>query len=147
MYSKTCIKKYMLSFDFLWLFSELLILPWLVFLFFALDSLKIFIPVTVLGLLVLIPVNVYDGTLSLLHKEIAFSDIDKLSISNVSAGSQRLVCSLNCIYIWIIIGLDFLWAILYFLTLYMYCYAHLLSVIIKFEKKNFLVLSPNLLIL
>ena len=69
------------------------------FSFFAFDSLKIFIPVTVLGLLVLIPVNVYDGTLSLLHKEIAFSDIDKLSISNVSAGSQRLVCSLNCIYI------------------------------------------------
>lgn len=52
-------------------------------------GLKIFIPMTFLALLVLIPVNVYDGTLSSLHKEIAFSDIDKLSISNVSAGSQR----------------------------------------------------------
>jgi Late exocytosis, associated with Golgi transport len=56
---------------------------------FCFDSLKIFIPITVLALLILIPVNVSGGTLLNLKKEVMFSDIDKLSISNVSPGSKR----------------------------------------------------------
>lgn len=52
-------------------------------------GLKIFVPVTVAALLFLIPVNVSGGTLLSLKKEVVFTDIDKLSISNVSAGSQR----------------------------------------------------------
>lgn len=55
----------------------------------ALGSLKIFLPIMVLALLVLIPVNVSGGTLLNLRKEVVFSDIDKLSISNVSPGSNR----------------------------------------------------------
>jgi hypothetical protein len=43
------------------------------------------------ALLVLIPVNVSGGTLLNLRKEIVFSDIDKLSISNVNPGSNRFV--------------------------------------------------------
>ncbi|ONK71592.1 uncharacterized protein A4U43_C04F10280 [Asparagus officinalis] len=53
-------------------------------------GLKIFFPITILVLLVLIPVNVYHGTLLKLQKEIVFSNIDKLSISNVDAGSKLL---------------------------------------------------------
>ncbi|KAJ0970873.1 hypothetical protein J5N97_018832 [Dioscorea zingiberensis] len=52
-------------------------------------GLKIFAPVTVVALLLLIPINVSGGTLLSLKKEVVFTDIDKLSISNVSAGSQR----------------------------------------------------------
>jgi hypothetical protein len=58
-------------------------------LFRLLGSLKIFLPITTLALLVLIPVNVSGGTLLDLRKEVVFSDIDKLSISNVSPGSNR----------------------------------------------------------
>jgi hypothetical protein len=57
--------------------------------FCLLGSLKIFLPITTLALLVLIPVNVSGGTLLDLKKEVVFSDIDKLSISNVSPGSNR----------------------------------------------------------
>ncbi|XP_010920040.3 CSC1-like protein At1g32090 [Elaeis guineensis] len=52
-------------------------------------GLKIFVPMTILALAFLIPVNVSGGTLFNLRKEIVSSDIDKLSISNVSPGSQR----------------------------------------------------------
>ncbi|KAG1354173.1 calcium permeable stress-gated cation channel 1 [Cocos nucifera] len=52
-------------------------------------GLKIFLPMTILALAFLIPVNVSGGTLFNLRKEIVSSDIDKLSISNVSPGSQR----------------------------------------------------------
>lgn len=62
--------------------------------FVSCDSLKIFLPITILAILVLIPVNVYGGeTLIFLRKELVFSNIDKLSISNVSPGSQRQVCT------------------------------------------------------
>lgn len=57
--------------------------------FCLLGSLKIFLPITTLALLVLIPVNVSGGTLLDLRKEVVFSDIDKLSISNVNPGSNR----------------------------------------------------------
>uniref|UniRef100_A0A0A9EUS7 CSC1/OSCA1-like N-terminal transmembrane domain-containing protein n=1 Tax=Arundo donax TaxID=35708 RepID=A0A0A9EUS7_ARUDO len=46
-------------------------------------GLKIFLPIAVAALLVRIPVNVSAGTLLDLRKEVVFSDIDKLSISNV----------------------------------------------------------------
>lgn len=63
-------------------------------------GLKIFVPVTVLAILVLIPVNIYGGTLSsLLRRELVFSDIDKLSISNVSPKSQRFFIHLLMAYI------------------------------------------------
>ncbi|TYH06754.1 hypothetical protein ES288_A08G178600v1 [Gossypium darwinii] len=44
---------------------------------------KIFVPITVVALFILIPVNVSSGTLFFLRKELVVSDIDKLSISNV----------------------------------------------------------------
>ncbi|PKA53010.1 DNA-directed RNA polymerase III subunit RPC2 [Apostasia shenzhenica] len=62
-------------------------------------GLKIFVPVTVAALLVLIPVNVSGGTLLDLKKEIVFSDIDKLSISNVSPGSERFWVHLVMAYL------------------------------------------------
>ncbi|CAK9153261.1 unnamed protein product [Ilex paraguariensis] len=46
-------------------------------------GLKIFGPIAIVALLVLIPVNVSDGTLLFLRRDLVFSDIDKLSISNV----------------------------------------------------------------
>lgn len=51
--------------------------------------LKIFFPITIVALLVLIPVNVSSGTLFFLRKELVVSDIDKLSISNVRPQSIR----------------------------------------------------------
>ena len=54
-------------------------------------SLKIFVPITILALLILIPVNVSSGTLFFLRKELVMSDIDKLSISNVRPQSIRQV--------------------------------------------------------
>ncbi|OAY66587.1 CSC1-like protein [Ananas comosus] len=62
-------------------------------------GLKIFVPMTTLALLILIPVNVSGGTLVDLRKEIIFSDIDKLSISNVSPGSQRFFVHLLMAYL------------------------------------------------
>ncbi|KAK8341557.1 hypothetical protein V6Z12_A08G174700 [Gossypium hirsutum] len=44
---------------------------------------KIFVPITVVALFILIPVNVSSGTLFFLRKELVVSDIDKLSISNL----------------------------------------------------------------
>lgn len=54
-------------------------------------SLKVFVPITIIALLLLIPVNVSDGTLSFLKKDLVTSDIDKLSISNVRPKSVRYV--------------------------------------------------------
>ncbi|CAL5359464.1 unnamed protein product [Camellia sinensis] len=54
-------------------------------------GLKIFGPITIVALLVLIPINVSGGTLFFLSKELVVSDIDKLSISNVHPKSIRLV--------------------------------------------------------
>ncbi|BAT99698.1 hypothetical protein VIGAN_10120500 [Vigna angularis var. angularis] len=52
-------------------------------------GLKIFVPITIVALLILIPVNVSSGTLFFLKKELVVSDIDKLSISNVPTESIR----------------------------------------------------------
>ncbi|XP_039029835.1 CSC1-like protein At1g32090 isoform X1 [Hibiscus syriacus] len=54
-------------------------------------GLKIFVPITLVALLILIPVNVSSGTLFFLRKELVVSDIDKLSISNVRPKSERRV--------------------------------------------------------
>jgi hypothetical protein len=62
-------------------------------------GLKIFVPITLLALLILIPVNVSGGTLLNLRKEVVFSDIDKLSISNVSPGSTRFFIHILMEYI------------------------------------------------
>nr|DAD33567.1 TPA_asm: hypothetical protein HUJ06_012418 [Nelumbo nucifera] len=53
-------------------------------------GLKIFVPLTVLAFAILVPVNWTDGRLENI-KGLTFSDIDKLSISNVSTGSKRFI--------------------------------------------------------
>uniref|UniRef100_A0ACD5THW0 Uncharacterized protein n=1 Tax=Avena sativa TaxID=4498 RepID=A0ACD5THW0_AVESA len=62
-------------------------------------GLKIFLPIMVVALMVLIPVNVSGGTLLSIRKEVVFSDIDKLSISNVSPGSNRFFIHLLMSYV------------------------------------------------
>ncbi|CAO2838064.1 unnamed protein product [Amaranthus hypochondriacus] len=52
-------------------------------------GLKIFIPMMVLALLVVVPVNVSGGTLFFLQKQLVLSNIDKLSISNLPPKSYR----------------------------------------------------------
>ncbi|RAL54753.1 hypothetical protein DM860_001881 [Cuscuta australis] len=52
-------------------------------------GLKIFGPTAVVVLLVLIPVNVSGGTLFFLSKDLVVSDVDKLSISNISPKSSK----------------------------------------------------------
>ncbi|XVF52091.1 hypothetical protein PTKIN_Ptkin04bG0237100 [Pterospermum kingtungense] len=62
-------------------------------------GLKIFVPITVVALLILIPVNVSSGTLFFLRKELVVSDIDKLSISNVSPESIRFFIHIGLEYL------------------------------------------------
>lgn len=52
-------------------------------------GLKIFLPTALVALLVLIPVNVSDGILFFLSKDLVVSDIDKLSISNIKPKSLK----------------------------------------------------------
>ncbi|KAK4728262.1 hypothetical protein R3W88_021250 [Solanum pinnatisectum] len=52
-------------------------------------GLKIFVPTALVALLVLIPVNVSDGILFFLSKDLVVSDIDKLSISNIKPKSLK----------------------------------------------------------
>lgn len=59
-----------------------------VFIRIYLLGLKIFVPITTLAFGVLVPVNWMGNTLEHL-KDLTFSDIDKLSISNVPSGSKR----------------------------------------------------------
>ncbi|XP_042482885.1 CSC1-like protein At1g32090 [Macadamia integrifolia] len=70
-----------------------------VFLRIYLLGLKIFIPMTILAILVLIPVNVSDGTLFFLRKELVVSDIDKLSISNVRPKSEKFWAHISMAYL------------------------------------------------
>ncbi|ONH93659.1 hypothetical protein PRUPE_8G244700 [Prunus persica] len=51
-------------------------------------GLKIFVPITALALIVLVPVNYTGNTLGK-TREVTFSDIDKLSISNIPSGSPK----------------------------------------------------------
>jgi hypothetical protein len=53
-------------------------------------SVKIFAPITLLAFMVLVPINWTGKTLEApAAKDLTFSDIDKLSISNVPFGSKR----------------------------------------------------------
>ncbi|CAI0418751.1 unnamed protein product [Linum tenue] len=61
-------------------------------------GLNIFVPVTLLALLILIPVNVSSGTLFFLRKDLVVSDIDKLSISNVRPKSNRFFVHIGLLY-------------------------------------------------
>ncbi|KAH9606510.1 hypothetical protein KSS87_018900 [Heliosperma pusillum] len=62
-------------------------------------GLKIFAPMMVLALLVLLPVNISGGTLFFLRKELVTSDIDKLSISNVPPKSYRFFAHIGMEYL------------------------------------------------
>ncbi|KAK8485158.1 hypothetical protein V6N13_076835 [Hibiscus sabdariffa] len=62
-------------------------------------GLKIFVPITVVALVILIPVNVSSGTLFFLRKELVVSDIDKLSISNVPPESTRFFVHIGLEYL------------------------------------------------
>ncbi|KAL8170556.1 hypothetical protein V2J09_022360 [Rumex salicifolius] len=52
-------------------------------------GLKIFGPMTVLAILILVPVNISGGTLFFLKRDLVTSEIDKLSISNVPPKSYK----------------------------------------------------------
>ncbi|MBA0862470.1 hypothetical protein Goshw_009030 [Gossypium schwendimanii] len=65
-------------------------------------GLKIFVPIAVVALLILIPVNVSSGTLFFLRKELVVSDIDKLSISNVPPKSIRFFVHIGLEYLFTI---------------------------------------------
>ncbi|XP_042478378.1 calcium permeable stress-gated cation channel 1-like [Macadamia integrifolia] len=60
-------------------------------------GLKIFVPITFLALAILVPVNWTNGTLE--HSNVVFSDVDKLSISNIPVGSQRFWTHLVMAYV------------------------------------------------
>jgi hypothetical protein len=61
------------------------------FLPFNCCRLKIFVPISILAFVVLVPVNWTNDTLQL--SMVQHSDIDKLSISNIPVGSKRLVAT------------------------------------------------------
>ncbi|KAL6564305.1 hypothetical protein OROMI_015755 [Orobanche minor] len=61
-------------------------------------GLKIFVPIGLLAFAVLVPVNWTGETLDDV-KDLTFSDIDKLSISNVPAGSLRLIAHIVMAYV------------------------------------------------
>ncbi|XP_061343032.1 CSC1-like protein At1g32090 isoform X3 [Gastrolobium bilobum] len=65
-------------------------------------GLKIFVPVTIVALLILIPVNVSSATLSFLRRELVVSNIDKLSISNVPPKSLRFFVHIALEYLFTI---------------------------------------------
>ncbi|XP_044486613.1 CSC1-like protein At4g02900 isoform X3 [Mangifera indica] len=61
-------------------------------------GIKIFVPLAVLSFLVLVPVNWTGKTLK--HSEhLTFDDVDKLSISNVASGSNRLYAHIAMSYV------------------------------------------------
>ncbi|CAN6481950.1 unnamed protein product [Victoria cruziana] len=61
-------------------------------------GLKIFVPLTVLTILVLVPINWTSGTLDD-TKNFTYSNIDKLSLANVSPGSKRFWVHLVVCYV------------------------------------------------
>ncbi|OVA02825.1 protein of unknown function DUF221 [Macleaya cordata] len=73
-----------------------------VFLRIYLLGLKMFIPITILAILVLVPINVSGGTLFFLRKELVVSDIDKLSISNVQPKSEKFWAHISMAYLFTI---------------------------------------------
>ncbi|XP_062232345.1 CSC1-like protein At3g21620 [Phragmites australis] len=67
-----------------------------VYLRIYLTGLKIFVPITILAFLVLVPVNWTNDTLERMN--VIYSDIDKLSISNIPNGSKRFIAHLTMAY-------------------------------------------------
>ncbi|KAL7150516.1 hypothetical protein ABFS83_05G117700 [Erythranthe nasuta] len=70
-----------------------------VFLRIYLLGLKIFGPIAVVALLVLIPVNASGGTLFFLSRDLVVSNIDKLSISNVRPKSYKFFVHISMEYL------------------------------------------------
>ncbi|XP_020098676.1 calcium permeable stress-gated cation channel 1-like isoform X2 [Ananas comosus] len=68
-----------------------------VYLRIYLIGLKIFIPITVLALAILVPVNWTNDTLA--TSKVVYSDIDKLSISNIPKGSNRFWAHIVMAYV------------------------------------------------
>ncbi|KAK2990521.1 hypothetical protein RJ640_019801, partial [Escallonia rubra] len=63
-------------------------------------GLKIFVPITLLAFSVLVPVNWTGESIEkITDKDLTFNDIDKLSISNVPAGSKRFWAHLAMTYV------------------------------------------------
>ncbi|XP_075522697.1 hyperosmolality-gated Ca2+ permeable channel 1.8-like isoform X4 [Primulina tabacum] len=62
-------------------------------------GLKIFGPIAVAALLLLIPVNVSGGTLFFLCRDLVISDIDKLSISNIRPKSYKFFIHISMEYV------------------------------------------------
>ncbi|KAG9154029.1 hypothetical protein Leryth_000539 [Lithospermum erythrorhizon] len=62
-------------------------------------GLKIFGPIAVVALIVLIPVNVSGETLFFLSRDLVVSDIDKLSISNISPESIKFFVHISMEYL------------------------------------------------
>ncbi|GAU31529.1 hypothetical protein TSUD_333050 [Trifolium subterraneum] len=61
---------------------------------------KIFAPITLLAFMVLVPINWFGKTLEApAAKDLTFSDIDKLSISNVPLGSKRFWAHIGMSYV------------------------------------------------
>ncbi|KAL8522900.1 hypothetical protein ACS0TY_013019 [Phlomoides rotata] len=61
-------------------------------------GLKIFVPISILGIVVLVPVNWTGETLDSIS-DLTFSNIDKLSLSNVPSASLRLVAHIMMAYV------------------------------------------------
>ncbi|GAA0149811.1 hypothetical protein Leryth_005437 [Lithospermum erythrorhizon] len=70
-----------------------------VFLRIYILGLKIFGPIAVVALLVLVPVNATGGTLIFLSRDLVVSHIDKLSISNVSPKSLKFFAHISMEYV------------------------------------------------
>ncbi|KAL9230804.1 hypothetical protein vseg_006107 [Gypsophila vaccaria] len=70
-----------------------------VFLRVYLLGLKMFVPMMLLALVVLVPVNVSGGTLFFLRKDLVTNNIDKLSISNVPPKSYRFFAHIGMQYL------------------------------------------------
>ncbi|KAG6389679.1 hypothetical protein SASPL_151152 [Salvia splendens] len=62
-------------------------------------GLKIFAPIATVALLILIPVNVSDGILFFLSRDLVVNDIDKLSISNVRPKSYKFFVHISMEYL------------------------------------------------
>lgn len=89
-FKKTHINKWLCYYLLIFFFLLMDQLIWRLLFFFFFGSLKILFPITILTLVVLVPVNWTGKTLELAQfKNLTFSNIDKLSISNIPTGSKR----------------------------------------------------------
>ncbi|KAL4205454.1 hypothetical protein AMTRI_Chr01g114660 [Amborella trichopoda] len=62
-------------------------------------GLKLFVPITLLAFSVLVPVNWTEATLEHQSRDLTFSKIDKLSISNIAYGSKRFWTHMTMAYV------------------------------------------------